>query len=245
MKSRSIVKHRSQVWMTESLQGGNLAAKKRNICLFLRSASQYGVPDKYLFKPEDLAVQAHFYKWGVWYILYLFPYIFCIYFIYFAPEWPGRCSRLPSWPTRTLSTGGRSLTSTGSLRTSWTRFVKMEEWRIEYDGWSLCFRDIIIYCCNKEVICLRENSLKNINTTASGDSAKIQHSRHIRHANKHQFHLCQSDAGECWSLEIESHIFDLFLQKWVVHINIAGCGEKELHYAKGAALEYLCLWLVS
>ena len=48
--------------MTESLQGGNLAAKKRNICLFLRSASQYGVPDKYLFKPEDLAVQAHFYK---------------------------------------------------------------------------------------------------------------------------------------------------------------------------------------
>ena len=121
-----------------------------------------------------------------------------LYSLYFAPEWPGRCSRSPSWPTRTLSTGGRSLTSTGSSRTSWTRFVTM---RIEYDGWSLCFCDnIIIYCCNKEVICLRENSLKNINTTASGDSAKIQHSRHIRHANKHQFHLCQSDAGECWSL---------------------------------------------
>ena len=77
---------------------------------------------------------------------------------------------------------------------------KVCKWRIEYDGWSLCFRDIIIYCCNKEVICLRENSLNNINTTASGNSAKIQHSRHIRHANKHQFHLCQSDAGECWSL---------------------------------------------
>ena len=51
-----------------------------------------------------------------------------LYSIYFAPEWPGRCSRSPSWPTRTLSTGGRSLTSTGSSRTSWTRFVKMEDW---------------------------------------------------------------------------------------------------------------------
>ena len=77
MKSQSIVKHRSQVWMTESLQGGNLAAKKRNIGLFLRSASQYGVPDKYLFKPEDLAVQAHFYKWGVLYLLCI-----CIYILY-------------------------------------------------------------------------------------------------------------------------------------------------------------------
>ena len=46
----------------DQLTSGNLSTKKKNIGLFLISATQYGVPDKYLFKPEDLAVQAHFYK---------------------------------------------------------------------------------------------------------------------------------------------------------------------------------------
>ena len=59
---------------------------------------------------------------------YIYSVSIYLYSLYFAPEWPGRCSRSPSWPTRTRSTGGRSSTSTGSSRTSWTRFVKMEDW---------------------------------------------------------------------------------------------------------------------
>ena len=39
--------------------------KKKNISHFLSAALKYGVPDRYLFRPEDLAVQAHFYKYGV------------------------------------------------------------------------------------------------------------------------------------------------------------------------------------
>ena len=43
-------------------QVGNLAAKRRNISLFLEAAASYGVPENLTFKPDDLAVQAHFYK---------------------------------------------------------------------------------------------------------------------------------------------------------------------------------------
>ena len=43
-------------------QTGNLSTKKKNIHLFLKCAGNYGVPEKYLFKPDDLVVQAHFYK---------------------------------------------------------------------------------------------------------------------------------------------------------------------------------------
>ena len=39
--------------------------KKKNISHFLSAALKYGVPDRYLFRPEDLAVQAHFYKYDV------------------------------------------------------------------------------------------------------------------------------------------------------------------------------------
>ena len=39
--------------------------KKKNISHFLSAAIKYGVPGKYLFKAEDLAVQAHFYKYDV------------------------------------------------------------------------------------------------------------------------------------------------------------------------------------
>jgi len=45
-----------------SLQAGNLMTKRKNISLFLQAAGGYGVPDQLLFKPDDLAVQAHFYK---------------------------------------------------------------------------------------------------------------------------------------------------------------------------------------
>jgi len=48
--------------LVEQLQTGNLSTKKKNIHLFLKCAGNYGVPDKYLFKPDDLVVQAHFYK---------------------------------------------------------------------------------------------------------------------------------------------------------------------------------------
>ena len=43
-------------------QSGNLSTKKKNISLFLKAAKNYGVPEEYLFNPEDLVVQAHFYK---------------------------------------------------------------------------------------------------------------------------------------------------------------------------------------
>lgn len=46
----------------QHLQSGNLGTKKKNITQFLQAALLYGVPQKYLFKPEDLVVQAHFYK---------------------------------------------------------------------------------------------------------------------------------------------------------------------------------------
>eukprot|EP00092_Neocalanus_flemingeri_P006818 GFUD01007362.1.p1 GENE.GFUD01007362.1~~GFUD01007362.1.p1 ORF type:complete len:318 (+),score=85.68 GFUD01007362.1:58-1011(+) len=44
------------------LEAGNLSAKRKNISLFLKAASTYGVPENFLFKPDDLAVQTHFYK---------------------------------------------------------------------------------------------------------------------------------------------------------------------------------------
>ena len=44
--------------------------KKKNISHFLSAALKYGVPDRYLFRPEDLAVQAHFYKYGVTTLVY-------------------------------------------------------------------------------------------------------------------------------------------------------------------------------
>ena len=47
-----------------SLQAGNLTSKRRNISLFLTAAADYGVPDTFLFNPDDLAVMAHFYKYG-------------------------------------------------------------------------------------------------------------------------------------------------------------------------------------
>ena len=43
-------------------QVGNLSSKRKNISLFLQAAATYGVPENLLFKPDDLAVQAHFYK---------------------------------------------------------------------------------------------------------------------------------------------------------------------------------------
>jgi len=39
-----------------------LTSKRRNISLFLTAAADYGVPDTFLFNPDDLAVMAHFYK---------------------------------------------------------------------------------------------------------------------------------------------------------------------------------------
>ena len=54
-----------QINNTILFQSGNLMTKKKNISHFLSAAIKYGVPDRYLFKPEDLAVQAHFYKQGV------------------------------------------------------------------------------------------------------------------------------------------------------------------------------------
>lgn len=47
--------------------------KKKNISHFLSAALKYGVPDRYLFRPEDLAVQAHFYKYGVTTLVYPDP----------------------------------------------------------------------------------------------------------------------------------------------------------------------------
>lgn len=44
------------------LQAGNLITKRKNISLFLQAAASYGVPEHLLFKPDHLAVQAHFYK---------------------------------------------------------------------------------------------------------------------------------------------------------------------------------------
>ena len=49
-------------WFLNIPQTGNLSTKKKNIHLFLKCAGKYGVPEKYLFKPDDLVVQAHFYK---------------------------------------------------------------------------------------------------------------------------------------------------------------------------------------
>ena len=43
-------------------QVGNLTAKRRNISLFLEAAASYRVPENLTYKPDDLAVQAHFYK---------------------------------------------------------------------------------------------------------------------------------------------------------------------------------------
>lgn len=46
----------------DKLETGNLNTKKRNISKFLAAAIVYGVQEKYLFKPDDLAVMAHFHK---------------------------------------------------------------------------------------------------------------------------------------------------------------------------------------
>jgi len=45
-----------------SLQAGNLNTKKKNISQFLVSARAYGLEERYLFKPDDLVVMAHFHK---------------------------------------------------------------------------------------------------------------------------------------------------------------------------------------
>ena len=45
------------------LKAGNLGAKRKNISFFLTAAADYGVPVSLLFAPDDLAVQAHFYKY--------------------------------------------------------------------------------------------------------------------------------------------------------------------------------------
>ena len=44
------------------LQTGNLNTKKKNISQFLAAALAYGLTEKYLFKPDDLVVVAHFHK---------------------------------------------------------------------------------------------------------------------------------------------------------------------------------------
>ena len=54
------------------MQAGNLTTKRRNISLFLSAAADYGVPGTFLFNPDDLAVQAHFYKYG--WLLWLYYY---------------------------------------------------------------------------------------------------------------------------------------------------------------------------
>jgi len=46
----------------EALQSGNLNTKKKNISQFLISALAYGLPERYLFKPDDVVVMAHFHK---------------------------------------------------------------------------------------------------------------------------------------------------------------------------------------
>jgi len=46
----------------DTLEAGNLSAKRKNISLFLKYAADYGVPVQFLFKPDDLAVQAHLYR---------------------------------------------------------------------------------------------------------------------------------------------------------------------------------------
>ena len=43
-------------------QSGNLNTKKKNISQFLISALAYGLPERYLFKPDDVVVMAHFHK---------------------------------------------------------------------------------------------------------------------------------------------------------------------------------------
>ena len=45
-----------------SFQSGNLNTKKKNISQFLLSARAYGLPERFLFKPEDVVVMAHFHK---------------------------------------------------------------------------------------------------------------------------------------------------------------------------------------
>ena len=54
-----------RIWLLIILmtfQTGNLSTKKKNINTFLKCAANYGVPEKYLFAPDELLVQAHFYK---------------------------------------------------------------------------------------------------------------------------------------------------------------------------------------
>jgi len=46
----------------ETLQTGNLNTKKKNISQFIVAAIAYGIHEKYLFKPDDLVVMAHFHK---------------------------------------------------------------------------------------------------------------------------------------------------------------------------------------
>ena len=45
-------------------QSGNLNTKKKNISQFLISALAYGLPERYLFKPDDVVVMAHFHKYA-------------------------------------------------------------------------------------------------------------------------------------------------------------------------------------
>ncbi|XP_023342000.1 uncharacterized protein LOC111711786 isoform X2 [Eurytemora carolleeae] len=47
---------------TSTLQSKNLISRRLNISAFLSAAADYGVPDEYLFKPDDLATLAHVHK---------------------------------------------------------------------------------------------------------------------------------------------------------------------------------------
>ena len=88
--------------------------KKKNISYFLSAAMKYGVPDRYLFRPEDLAVQAHFYKYDE------VTFVPCFIFSSSLGS-PELCSPSPRWLTWILDTLGQSLTSTELWRISWTR----------------------------------------------------------------------------------------------------------------------------
>lgn len=57
-----VMNKKSNFFSPSITQAGNLNTKRKNISQFLTATADYGVPANLLFCPDDLAVQAHFYK---------------------------------------------------------------------------------------------------------------------------------------------------------------------------------------